>query len=365
MTNRQALCPACGTLLDVPAGKGDCNVRCGSCHFRFRLPKIVVTEDAIATWLGEGAPKPQEPAAPAPSPESTAVLPAINEPIRLVKSDRQGALLEFPCGRLLETAFRCAMPRRCLRCGGRSHLTARVIVYSTSTMASIGSEAPEMDESLCLKGDDVATLTEQELLQRLPHVPNAPHPLDLPMPFWLCDLCDARGLISAQARFTDQPGVGLCRLWISALRRADEFVVTAGGKQCSAHAALLKQLSGMPEDPWDNVPLKVQNHLRQWYHTVQGERFIAYVPDADLTRAQEGSEGLLVSSHRLIWHTRVMHREAGVSDRLEFVEDYDGRHHYLQIRTPNWQVKRAHIEREEVPRLRTALAKAKFQAVWR
>ena len=86
MTNRQALCPACGTLLDVPAGKGDCNVRCGSCHFRFRLPKIVVTEDAIATWLGEGAPKPQEPAAPAPSPESTAVLPAINEPIRLVSA---------------------------------------------------------------------------------------------------------------------------------------------------------------------------------------------------------------------------------------------------------------------------------------
>ena len=364
MTARQALCPACGMLLDVPPGKSDCNVRCGGCHFRFRLPKFSVSEDAVANWLGEGAPKPEE-APPPASPESTAVLPAINEPIRLVKADRQGALMEFPCNRLTESSFRGAMPRRCLRCGTRSHLYARLIVYTTNTMASVGSEAPEMDESLCLKGDDVATLGEEELLSRLPHVPNAPHPLDLPMPFWLCDLCDARGLISAQARFTDQPGVGLCRLWMAPLRRADEFVVVAGGKSISAHASLLKLLANMPEEPWDAVPLKVQNHLRQWYHSVQAERFVAYVPEAELTRAQEGIEGLLVSSHRLIWHSRVAHREANATDRIEFVEDYDGRHHTLQIRTPAWQLKRIRIDREEIPRLRAALSKARFQTVWR
>lgn len=365
MITRQALCPACGTILDVPAGKSDCNVRCGGCQFRFRLPKIVATEDAIADWLDEGPAKPQEQGAPAPSSEGTAVLPAINEPIRLVKADRSGALLEFACNQLVEEAFRCAMPRRCLRCGSRSHLHARTIVYSTNMSATIGSEAPEMDDSLSLQGDDVATLTGQELLDRLPRVTNAPHPLDLSMPFWLCDLCDARGMISAQARFTDQPGVGLCRLWIANLRRADEFVLTVGGKHVSAHAALQRQLSTMHDDPWDSVPLKVQNHLRQWFHSAQGERFVAYVPDADLTRPQEGIEGLLVSSQRLIWHSRLMHREVNVTEKVEFVEDYDGRHHYLQIRTPSWQVKRAHIDREDVPRLRTALTKAKIQTVWR
>ena len=365
MTTRQALCPACGMILDVPAGKGDCNVRCGACHFRFRLPKITVTEDAIADWLGEGAPKPQDQPPPPPSPESTAVLPAINDPVRLVKADRKGALLEFACNRLTEQAFRCAMPRRCLRCGTINHLHARVIVFSTNQTASIGSEAPEMDESLSLKGDDVATLSEEELLQRLPQVPSLPFPLSMPMPFWLCDLCDARGLISAQARFTDQPGIGLCRLWIGMPRRADEFVVAAAGKNTAAHAALLKQLATMPEDPWDALPLKVQNHLRQWYHVQQGERFVAYVPEAQLARPQGGSEGLVVSSHRLIWHSRVLHREASVTERVEFVEDYDGRNHFLQIRAPGWQLKRLAVDREEIPRLRTALGKARFQAVWR
>lgn len=373
MRARQIVCPACGTILDVPPGKSDCFVRCGSCHHRFRLPKrIAVTDDAITDWLAEGRTpeeekhaaerhlRPQEEAA---SSAGTAVLPAISDAIRLVKSDASGALFEFPAVRLSDPAFRCAMPRRCLRCGGRTHLAAHVIVYATHLVDGSFAAAQSGAGELVLRGEGVAELPNEELLNRLPVVPNAPPPADKPMPFWLCDMCTVGDLISGQIR-TGGEGVGLCRLWIGALRRAEEFLIAAGGKDSPGHAELRHRIASMVENPWGSLPLTVQTRIHQWYRPAQGERFIAYVADRERARSEEGLAGVVVSDRRVVYHTSVRHKEVGRDEKLELTETVESGRAWLEIKCSSWDLKRIPVDRDGLARLKNALTRGDFRFVW-
>ena len=135
MRDRHVQCPICSAILKVPPGLSNCYVRCGTCTHRFRLPRrIAVTDDAIADWLYQVRPDQDEEQAEevaadqeavsadeGPVSGQTAVLPAISENISLVHVDDRGATFEFSAHSLTKTAFRCAMPRRCIRCGRRSH----------------------------------------------------------------------------------------------------------------------------------------------------------------------------------------------------------------------------------------------------
>lgn len=373
MRARQIVCPACGTILDVPPGKSDCFVRCGSCRHRFRLPKrIAVTEEAITDWLAEGRTpeeekhaaerrlRPQEEAA---SSAGTAVLPAISDAIRLVKSDATGALFEFPAVRLNDPAFRCAMPRRCMRCGSRSHLEAHAIVYVTHLTEGAFGSVQAASGDLVLRGEGVAELPNKELLDRLPVVPNVPAPADKPMPFWLCDMCTVGDLISGQIR-TGGEGVGLCRLWIGHLRRAEEFLVAAGGKDSPGHAELRHRIASLVEDPWGALPLAVQNRINQWYRPQSGEHFVAYIADRERARSEEGLAGIVVTDRRVICHTSVRHKEAGQDEKFELSETVESGRTWLDMKCSSWDIKRLAVDRDGVARLRNALTRGRFTAVW-
>jgi hypothetical protein len=357
----------------VPPGKSDCFVRCGGCRHRFRLPKrIAVTDDAITEWLVEGRTpeedkhaaerhlRPQEEAA---SSAGTAVLPAISDAIRLVKSDATGALFEFPAVRLTDPAFRCAMPRRCVRCGGRSHLQAHVIVYATHLIDGAFVSAQSSSGDLVLRGEGVAELGNEELLERLPVVPNVPPPADKPMPFWLCDMCSAGDLVSGQIRAGGE-GVGLCRLWIGHLRRAEEFLITAGGKDSPGHAELRHRIASQVEDPWGVLPLTVQNRIHQWFRPQAGEHFIAYVPDRERARSEEGLAGIVVSDHRVVYHTPVRHKEAPKNEKFDLTEVVESGRTSLEVKCSSWAIKHLAVDRDGLARLRNALTRAQFNVTW-
>ena len=372
MRLRQVLCPACGTILDVPLGKSDCFVRCGRCRFRFRLPRrIAVTDDAITDWLDEGRTQEQEHAAKRElRPEEieatssgTAVLPAISD-IRLVKSDNSGALLEFPTTRLNEPAFRCAMPRKCLRCGGRQNLAAHAIIYATSMMDAQTLEDEHATGALVLKGPDVADLSNDEVLKAMPKVPNVPPPADLPMPYWLCDMCTTGDFISGQIRIGSE-GVGLCRLWIGNLRRAEEFLVAAGGKDTPGYAEIHRRIIAMTENPWSSLPLAVQNRIQQWYRAGAGEHFLAYIPDRDRARSEDGLAGIVVTDKRIIFHTTVRHKEGKISEKLEFQEVFVNARQCIQVKASAWEFRYLAVDREGLALLKHALVKSDANAVWR
>jgi hypothetical protein len=210
--------------------------------------------------------------------------------------------------------------------------------------------------------DDPCSLNDKQLLDRLPRVPNMPPPVDNPMPYWICDMCSGAGMLSAQ--YQAGANDGLCRLLIHHLRRAEEFLIAAGGEGSLHHQEILRRITSTAENPWDTLPSVIQHRIEGWFKMGFGERFLAYVPDRDHTRTEDGVAGILVSSVRLVYHTQLKHREIIAAEPLELQMSSAGTKASLSIKSPSWQVKHMTVDREGLDGLRRALTLAKFQAVW-
>ncbi len=382
MHMRHVQCPVCGTILRVPPGLSNCPVRCCLCHHRFRLPRrIAVTDEAVTEWLwqdrrremgddldvtkdAEAQRAETEALSDAAASGKTTVLPALSDAIRLLRVDKKGALFEFPTSRLHVPTFRCAMPRKCVRCGTRTHLQAHLIVFSEVLRDSFSLEAEHAAGALSIRDPQLAHLDGEELLKHLPEVPNVPPPAHLPMPYWLCDMCSGAGMISGQIEIYNATGKGLCRLQIRHLARAEEFLVAAGGQGSSDHAKLQRRITAAVANPWQSISGSVQHRLGTWYKPQGGERFVAYVPDRDLGRSEDGMSGLVVTNHRLIYHTQLRHHEAKINEPLKFQLVGSTTRGQLRIKAPAWEVKRLTVDGDGVARLRRALTTTKFNAVW-
>jgi len=399
MGTRQVACPACKSVLSVPPGYGGRRVRCGRCHQPFVIPQSqAVTEDDILAWLdeeedqvaagqrqtvGAGAAarqrgggsvtatvspsraavtKAQSAKEARPAPERIKPKPG---PIRVVRIDHSGVLFEFPVSRLLEPPFRCSMPRRCLRCGTKVHLQAHVIRYTAQSLEGLSLKAEHAAGALVLREKDPHRLSDEKLLKRLPTVPNVPKPADTPMPYWLCDMCSGTDIISGRIQVNTATGQGRCRLMIQSLRRAQEFLASAGGPKAEGFDELVERIEANAEKPWDRLPLMVQERLKQWFKPLEGEGFIAYVPDRDRARTEDGVAGLVVSNQRFIYHTPMRHREADISTPLQLQLGMTGRTGDLKINAGAWKIKHFTVDRQGLNRLRRALSAAKFPAVWR
>lgn len=346
------------------------------CHYRFRLPRhIAVTEEAIADWLWQERREEEEAEATEgrsenhgpgqiPAPDETAVLEALTDKIRLVRVNRKGALFEFPPKRLTEAKFRCAMPRRCIRCNSTSRLMPHVVIYAPQLQDSFSLEAEHAAGELTVSDPALIGLDGEALLSKLPKVPNVPPPGHLPMPYWLCDMCTGSGMISGEIQINTATGQGLCRLLIRNLRQAEAFLIAAGSEGTQDHAELRQRIAATEERPWDNLVQVVQHRLEGWYRPAESERFLAYIPDRDRSRTEDGMSGVVVSNCRLIYHTPVRHREARVGEPLELHKAFSGGRGRLRIKSPNWEAKSLIVDGDGIARLRQALTKAKFNVTW-
>lgn len=352
-------------MLTLPPGVANVVARCGQCHHRFRLPKrIGVTEEAVAAWLGT-ARDPEHDDNPLPDVSGqTSVLQAVSDELRLVRMDKTGVLFEFSTARLKEADFRCAMPRRCLRCGTKLHLNAHVIVYASQLKDSVSMEAEHSAGELMLREDEARPLTPEQLLERLPRVPNVPPPADIPMPYWVCDMCSPSGTALGQIQVNRDTGLGLCRLMIRNIRRAEEFYVAAGGKERPEHRELAELIAATAESPWDTLPGVVQHRLEQWFRPRTNEKFIAYCPDRDHVRTEDGMNGIVLSTARLVFHTPQRHKEALISEPLKMTLTESGGKYGLRLQTLGWEIKHITLDRDGVTRLRQGLLAGHFQVTW-
>ena len=372
-------CPSCGATLAVPNDSLKRRIRCGRCKHRFALAtqSEAVLEKVIASWLSdEEEPEatqdmPQGEAlaekAPAAAPEE-APLPEPRQPkkgnIRVVKIER-GVLFEFPVSRLLDPEFRSAFPRQCLSCESRAHLRAHVVIYAGQLVQdSISMEDEHSAGTLVLSNEEVRGLSDEEILDRLSRVPNVPHPADLPMPYWVCDMCSGTGQVSGQIQVNPETGKGWCRLFIRNVHRSLEFMVNAGGEGAEGYDMLKERVEQTAEHPWDNLSEVVQHRIQQWFQPKGGEQFIAYVPDRDHVRTEDGVAGVLISSRRLIYHNPRRHWEMSVEDPVELQTFTGGGRGSVSISTPSWSIRQMSVDRDGLTRMRRALALSKFQAVW-
>jgi hypothetical protein len=376
MRSRRVQCPFCHAILAAPPGCANCIARCSRCNHRFKLPRRVpVTEEAVVDWLAPGMEKdeidldatlvPKGRPTDDPVSHQTAVLPTPGAAVHLTELSSAGATFVFPAKLLRSEKFRLSLPRRCLRCGSRSGLVAHVVVFSPELRDSFSVEAEHAAGTLCRHERQLAGLSGADLLGALPQVPNVPAPANLPMPYWLCTGCSGAGQIGGHIQVaSDDATGGWCRLRIRSLRRAEEFLVAAGGGDTHDHAELRKQLTSLRDDPWNSLPGAVQNRIKQWYRPHKGERFVGFVPDDDLVASELGMGGLVVTNCRLIIHSERRHHECLISNSIQLQWLMGNSKGRLRIKAPQWEVKHVALDRAGASALRQALREAKFQTVW-
>ena len=292
--------------------------------------------------------------------ESPTPLPAI----RLVKLDGAGAAFEFPGTFLRETAFRTAMPRTCMRCGARAHLQPHVIPFVSPMMDVQTVRALQSSGVLICCEPGIDRFDTETMLERLPKVPNMPEPAELPMPYWMCDMCNVEGLVDGRLIEDARTGQMRCRLRIANVHRARDFFKAAGGP-AEDLAHLVKRCNADKEKPWDLVPLTVRQRLQQWFHPEDDEHFLGYIPERSFAHTEDGRAGLVLSDKRLIYHSHTRHRESKQDQPLTLLLAIAHNRGELQIKTSNWQVKKITLDREGIRRLRRALTLGHFKTEWR
>lgn len=375
---RLVRCPACRNVLEIPTGYHGTRVMCSGCDTKFLIPPGDLTEAEIADWLGE--PDKDETHAnevavdvPAELLGENEMAPEITQQdltidatgFRLVRLSSRGAIFEFPASKLYDKAFRGAMPRCCMRCGTKTHIQPHLIVFSHEMRDTCQLEIDFVSDRVEISEHDIRDMPMDNILERLPKIQRIDPPGDLPMPYWMCDMCSPSNMVFARGDFTHEEDGGTCRLQVRRLWRAEEFLVNAGGKESGAHAYLIDELEKNPEKPWDTLAGVVQQRLQQWYRPHRGEMFRTYVPDATRTRTENGMSGILISNRRLIYHTSMRHREATKGEPLELDFALRGQDGTVHIKHPKWEVKKAPVTKLGLQRLRRGLSDEGFDVIWR
>jgi len=285
--------------------------------------------------------------------------------MRLVSVERRGALFEFPARNLRSESFRCAIPRACVHCLARVHLSAHVIIYASRLRDSISLEAEHAAGQLRIPQEQLRNVEGTAVLKLLPEIPNVSPPGNLPMPYWVCELCSGTGRISGQIRVNPDTGKGICRLWIRNLKLALGFCKRVCGEGGRDYESLREFVERMEEDPWEALPSVVRHRVEQWFRARVGERFLAYVPDRAFVRNEDGMNGLAVTTHRLVYHHPPLHQESPRQNELTIqLRQAEGKE-IANIQAARFKPRMIVLDRSGMMLFRRALSQGRFTARWR
>jgi phage FluMu protein Com len=379
MAARRVRCPECTVILDIPEDFKGIKVRCSVCKTDFRIPGVsdadildwIVQEEKEDTTHGAASLKLSRKRTAALMEQSDLAKEEVfegysagSEGFFLVRIDSHGVLFEFPAAMLESADFRASLPRKCLRCGTTSHIIPRLVIYGPVMKDCTTVEAEFLDRSTRLDERDIRKLSTREILEQLPGPAQLPPPANLPMVYWICDMCNPSRMIYAQNRIDAETKQGACCLQIQRLWRAEEFLLAVGGENSEAHQKLLSSMEKHPETPWDKLAGAMQQRIRQWFAPHRGEKFVAYCADRSHSRTEDGMAGVLVSSRRLLYHTSLRNYESEKGEPLELSFSMDNGRQMLKIQAPNWEVKNMVVDKMGLRTLRRALTEQNFTAQW-
>jgi hypothetical protein len=374
MTHRQISCPTCGVELNVPDDAAGRFARCGSCQHRFQVPTkpTLDDEDILSLITGDDDSDLVDSSEfddlhGDPSQRSTimaAQVPSIGESdIRITRLDQEGVLFEFPAGRLRDISFRCSMPRICMRCSAKSNLRAQVIVFASPVVDEATIHSLLNSGRLTFTAPFAERMSAKDLLDKLPSLPDAPPPTDMPMPYWLCEGCDYEDMVTGHLFENAKTGDQTCQMHLTNLHRAKDFLQAADGNDGDIER--LNEWCVTEDDkPWDLVPESVRQRLNQWFKPDASETFLVYIPDRALSRREEGMAGVVVSDKRLVYQSNLRHKECEQSLPITLQLAMTRELGQINIETPQWKVLRMTIDREGVRRLRRALTVGRFSTTW-
>lgn len=334
--NILVMCPGCSLKFKVPVHLIGKRARCNDCQTIFVLEAPAeMLEDTVAEWLFEGAvpPKPidsaiggtpvragvgAQPAAAAPA-AATAMAAApvaqthasAADAVRLERIDDMGAYFEFPADRLPDCQLRGSMPRKCIACSSQDDLRIQLLVWTDRLPPRDQLRLQEHQAASAGMLADYQGQGLEEYLGRLPHLKMLPPPYNLPLPYYVCPACSTVGEVLTHVLAHGQREY--CQIMIANLEVAADFLAANGGADSEDYHMVLEAWQHQKADPWRTLSLGVRNRLSNWFERKTGERFIEYFPDAEFSKAELGTAGLILTNRRAIYKKFAALREFNIT----------------------------------------------------
>ena len=330
-------CPGCRATLNVPEDSVGKRGRCRECGESFTIaPPIEQLEAAapehadetIATWLGDLGPVSISDSL---APSMAKSGPVREFSVRLEHVDTMGAFFLFDSRLLYDPDFRSSFPMSCVLCGSRSSLSGHLIAWG-SKLAQYSRAAAQVERHRSVFNlEKFGPVAGRELLAKLPRIGNLPEPYCLPFPYYICDSCSAVGAVMTDVHKGPDGQGEECELGIASLAQAEKFTVNVAGANSELHKGIHEARRESRKDPWRLLPLGVRIRINRWYEQGKKERFIAYFPDSDYSKAEAGLAGLVLTDQRLVFHKSVAQVEIPLTERIAADPTTKGEYVQLEI----------------------------------
>ncbi|MEM1107365.1 MAG: hypothetical protein AAGH99_01600 [Planctomycetota bacterium] len=305
---------------------------------------------------------------PAPTTDTypTELRPTKPRPYLVVNDvTMEGVSLSFAAEWLLDEVFRTSMPIRCAfnGKGPETHIVSRPMIFTNrckDTTARARAFEMQYEQNVGPKH------SPREHVRGIGRISGFKEPFDHPLLYYACD-GHAADALKCRAR-TDDLGREHCEVLIPFGGVAVEWVSRVNGR-CGPEYALLKTtVAHLSQGGWSNLREKTRHRLETWCKFERGERFKLYLNDADLTKADEGLGGVVVTDRRLLYHKFRRSRSLSLNQDAVLHLRTDGLYVRLGLESNGRLARAGKIHRadmdkliqslEDAPRLKVMVGKA-------
>ncbi len=324
-------CPTCGQKYRVPASRIGEHARCKKCAQRFRIAAVQpIDDETIFGWVMEEEQE-EEPARSVmgstsiftPKPKSVSLgrrptlddwetcTPASSPRVRLERIDDKHAYFTFPADALTHRRFRASFPHQCVRCLRRDELVVHLVIWGDKLPRKGAFHLRDIETKAFGAVDQLLRARKRRWFDHLEPLAVLPPPYCNPFPYFVCTNCQRMDAVVAQVDRTDEEE--FCRIGIANLEIAREFYFNNGGKDTSGYRRLVKAAERQRDDRWQKLASPVRKRIATWYRPKEKERFLAYFADADFSRNEAGTAGVVLTDRRLIYKKYATKREFDVA----------------------------------------------------
>ncbi|MEM8739710.1 MAG: hypothetical protein AAGG38_14700 [Planctomycetota bacterium] len=275
----------------------------------------------------------------------------------LVVSDvsMNGVTILFAAEWLQHETFRSSLPIRCAFTGRgpTSQLVSRPMIFvNRAKEPGARARAIEMRYEQTVG----AKHSPREHLRGIGLMEGLAEPFDRPMLYYACE-GHAGESIKCQVH-SDGAGGEHCEVRLRSGEVAVDWLSRVNGRCGREYAQLKTAVAHLSNDGWASLSEKTQRRLQTWCQFERGERFKLYLNDADLTAADAGLGGVVVTDRRILYHKFRRSRSISLNQDAVLHLRTDDRYARLTLESHGRLARAGKILRQEMDKLIQSVADA-------
>ena len=267
-----------------------------------------------------------------------------------------GVTLAFAAEWLKHEVFRTSMPIRCAFTGRGpdAGLVSRPMIFlNRCDDGSMQARSLELRYEQRLGKQH----SPREHVRGIGRMPMLSEPFDQPLLYYAQSTKVGDALTCSASLDIDTEGES-CQVLIPHGEVAVDWLSRVNGRCGPEYAMLKTTVATLRNDAWSELPDKVRQRLESWCKFERGERFKLYLRDADLTAADAGLGGVVVTDRRLLYHKFRHSRSLSLNQSAVLHLRTDPKFTRLTLESGGRLARAGKINRAETPRLIEALATA-------